>query len=99
MTVTGGPITTGAWRRIRAWRDAWIGLGTATVPTLVADGGPPITGRAVLRWLEKQITHNGAPPAPDLGDPSRYPSMAVRPSPEWVSQVGGPWAHAWKTSP
>ncbi|HEU5023491.1 MAG TPA: DsbA family protein [Spirillospora sp.] len=94
VSVSRGPITTGAWRRIRAWRDEWASLGTGGVPTLVQHGGAPITGEAALRRLEEEIVRSGAAVDPDLPDPSRYPESA-RPSKDWVSRTGAPWARAW----
>lgn len=98
VSVNRGPITTTAWHRIRAWRDEWSRLGPVTLPTLVEDGRLPVTGRAVLRHLEREIIARRVEFGLDLPDPARYPEMAVRPSREWVSQVGGPWSHAWRAS-
>lgn len=97
VAVTGGPITTGAWERMRTWRDEWERLGTAAVPTLVADGGGPVTGEAALRHLEREILRSGAVLDVDLPDPARYPSVPLRPSQTWVTTVGGPWARVWWT--
>lgn len=99
VSVSRGPITTDAWRRIHAWREEWVRLGTGVVPTLVEDGGPPVTGEAALQRLEKEILRSDAVIDPDLPDPARYPDVSVRPDKAWVSQVGGRWAHVWMTSP
>lgn len=99
VAMSGGPITTSAWRRIRAWRQGWASLGTGTVPTLAAGQESPVAGEAALRRLAEEILRTGAELAPVLPDPARYPTPAVRPSPEWVTQAGGPWRHAWMTSP
>ncbi|MGN6130366.1 MAG: DsbA family oxidoreductase [Nocardioidaceae bacterium] len=48
VDVTGGPVTTTAWRLIRDWRRAWAGEGQGTVPVLYVDGGGPST--ASPRW-------------------------------------------------
>lgn len=98
VTASGGPITTGAWRRVRDWRAAWNRLGSGVVPTLVEDGDAPITGAAALRRLAEEITRVGADLNPDLPDPARFPSIPDRPPKTWVSQVGGRWSHAWKGS-
>ncbi|HEX5494248.1 MAG TPA: DsbA family protein [Mycobacteriales bacterium] len=97
VAVSRGPVTTGAWRQIRAWRDEWARLGTGAVPTLVADNGLPVSGEAALRRLAEEILRSEAVIGLDLLDSARYPAMAVQPSRAWVSQVGGPWANAWKT--
>jgi hypothetical protein len=99
VSPSGGPITTEAWRRIRAWRYEWTQLGTDALPVLLADGEPPSTGESALRWLEKEMAASGVKSAPDLPDPARYPEPPLRPPKEWVSRVGGTWAHAWMPSP
>lgn len=99
VAVSRGPITVGAWRRIRVWREEWASLGTGTVPTLVVEGGSTSSGEAALRRLEKEILRAGAEADPDLPDPARYPALPVRPSKGWVSEVGGTWSQVWKTGP
>lgn len=99
VAVNRAPITAGARRRIRAWRDEWAALGTGAVPTLVEDGMSPVTGETALRRLEKEILRSGAVVDPALPDPARYPTLSVRPAKAWVSQVGGRWANTWMTSP
>ncbi|HLT10579.1 MAG TPA: DsbA family protein [Micromonosporaceae bacterium] len=95
VSVNRGPITTSAWRRVRAWRDEWNRLGRPALPVLLADGEPPASGEESLRRLEKELARLGAPLNPELPDPARYPAPTVRPAREWVSRVGGPWAYAW----
>lgn len=97
VSVSRGPITDGAWRRIRAWRDEWTRLGAATLPVLVADDGNPVEGENALRHLEQEIARTGAAPDPGPLDTPEYPVMAVRPSQGWVSEVGGPWGYTWRT--
>ncbi|HEX5996229.1 MAG TPA: DsbA family protein [Jiangellales bacterium] len=99
VSVSGAPITTDAWRRIRRWREAWVQLDADALPVLQIDGEPPYSGEAALRRLEKELVAAGADPNPDLPDPARYPSSHVRPSIDWVSRVGGSWAYAWMPSP
>lgn len=96
VAVSRGPVTTDAWLRIRAWRNQWETLGTAAVPTLVDGDAPPVTGEAVLHRLRESMLRSGAEPDPRLPDPARYPAVSVRPPMAWLSEVGGPWAHAWK---
>lgn len=97
ISVSGGPITDGAWRRIRAWRNEWTRLGAAALPVLVADGDSPAEGENALRRLEQEMARTGAALDPGTIDMPEYPVMAVRPSPGWVSEVGGPWAYTWRT--
>ncbi|MGH7489200.1 MAG: DsbA family oxidoreductase [bacterium] len=96
IAMSGGPVTTGAWRCINAWREEWAGLGTREVPALVAGAGSAVTGETALRWLEKELIRHHAMTDPQLPEPSRYPPVVVRPHQTWVSQVGGTWANAWK---
>lgn len=99
VSTSGAPITTDAWRRIRAWWDDWTRLGADALPALVVEGETPSTGEAALRRLEKEMATYGAKSDPDLPDPARYPAPTVRPAEDWVSRVGGPWAYAWMPSP
>lgn len=95
VSVSGGPITTDAWRRMRAWREDWQRLDIMELPILVEDGHPPASGEAALRRLEQELLRSHAGLDPELPDPARYPAMPLRPSPQWVSQVGGRWAATW----
>ena len=99
VSPSGGPITTDAWRRIRAWPDEWAQLSADALPVLLVDGEPPSSGETALRWLEKEMAASGAKPDPDLPDPASYPATPVRPRREWVSRVGGTWGYAWMPSP
>lgn len=99
VSVSGAPITTAAWRRMRHWQDAWARLSTDALPVLLVDHEPVRTGVEALRWLEKELVATGAELNPDLPDPARYPAARVRPSMDWVSRVGGPWAYVWMPSP
>ncbi|HLU58070.1 MAG TPA: DsbA family protein [Pseudonocardia sp.] len=81
VSVARGPITTAAWRRIRAWREEWERLGTRVVPTLV-EGDRVLAGVPALRRLGELIVEHGAPVDPELPDPARYPRRRV-PAPGW----------------
>ncbi|HSF26470.1 MAG TPA: DsbA family protein [Actinomycetes bacterium] len=93
VAVSRGPMTTAAFRHIQAWRAGWVATGTGTTPTVVVDGTVH-AGVAGLHWLADEIDRLGAPRAPEPAEPSRYPEVSLRPQPEWVSTVGGPWARA-----
>jgi hypothetical protein len=95
VSPSGCPITTEAWRRIRAWRDGWVGTGADELPVVLVGEESPAAGEAAVRRLEKEMAAHGVQPDPDLPDPARYPAVPVRPPKDWVSRVGGPWAYAW----
>lgn len=95
VSVDRGPITTGAFRRIRRWRAEWQELGFPELP-VVLTGGATLSGLDVLRCLGKQITDAHADPAPGLEDPRRYPLVSGRPQAAWVSEIGGRWRNAYR---
>jgi hypothetical protein len=41
--------------------------------------------------MAKEIDYVGADVNLELGAPRRYPAVTGRPSPAWVSQIGGRW--------
>lgn len=98
VSVSGGPITTSAYRRIQDWRWGWAQSGSATTPTVVADGRV-IVGVDALHHLGERVRHlgrvgaqrrhHGAEPVADLASPS------VCPQAQWVSTVGGPWSRSY----
>lgn len=97
VSVGRGPITTGAWRRIRAWRDEWTSLRADSMPVLV-ENGLPVHGADVPERLAKMITEAGIPPDPELPDPERFPPHRVRSSASWSAQAGGRWLYpTWGT--
>jgi hypothetical protein len=96
VSPSRGPITTDAYRRIRDWSHQREVLGARPLPLLVVDEWLPVSGETALRRLEKELLHAGAPVDPELPDPARYPEVDVRPDLRWLSEIGGPWRHAWK---
>lgn len=98
VSVDRGPITTDAYRRIRAWRAEWLALGSPDLPVVLV-GGATLSGVEALRRLGKELVSIGADRNPKLGDPRRYPSRGARPPLTWVSQVGGRWRNAYRLSP
>jgi hypothetical protein len=93
VSVARGPITTGAWRRIRAWHADWLRLGSRELPALLDDSGLTLTGELALRRLAKEIAYVDAPLQPRLPDPARYPEQAVHPPVGWATQTGGHWRY------
>lgn len=95
VSVDRGPISTAAYRRIRAWRAEWHELSSPALPALLV-GGATLEGIEALRRLGKEISYVGAEVDPELPDPRRYPHIDVRPSPAWVSQIGGRWRNDYR---
>ena len=50
MHVDRGPVTTAAYRRIRAWRTEWQELGSPALPVLLVEGAT-LHGADALRRL------------------------------------------------
>jgi len=95
VSVGRSPITTGAVRRVRAWRAEWRDLGRSELPVVCVDGAT-LSGIAAVRRLGKDIAGAGVKVDPDLPDPRRYPHVAGRPSATWISQIGGRWRAAYR---
>jgi len=95
VSVDRGPITTGAYRRIRSWRTEWRELGSPALP-IVLTGGATLSGVDALRRLGKEIGYVDAQVDPELDDPRRCPAISVRPSASWGSQIGGRWRNAYQ---
>lgn len=88
VDVTGGPVTTGAWRLARAWRREWRGTGKEVVPVLYVDGGEPCFGEDAVARLGDELLARGIDPAVE---PSRRTPTRRRSDPpdhSWVSQYG-----------
>lgn len=86
--VSGGPVSTAAWRLLRDWREEW--RPHAVVPTLTVDGVGTLTGVAAVRWLGDAARLRGL----DAGDPvaPRRAPGHVRPADlSWVSRLGEPF--------
>lgn len=95
VSPSRGPITMGAFRRIRDWSTQWRALNTAPLPLLSVDGSLPVAGETALRRLEKELDRVGASARPALPDPGRYPLVPDPPALPWLSANGGPWRHAY----
>lgn len=91
VSPSRGPITTGAYRRIRDWRTQWNELETHEDVALVEERGTS-TGLDALDRLGALVAEAGTPVNPTLPDPGRYPAVDVHPPPGWASTVGRPWA-------
>lgn len=51
IAPNGAPLTTGGWRRIRAWRSDWLALGQPVVPAVVDIDATAHLGIDALAWL------------------------------------------------
>ncbi len=94
VSVMRGPITTAAWRRIRAWRDEWQALGARQLPVLVDGIGTKLSGTEALRYLGEHKGRDDAKLNRVLPDPGHRLEQTVRPPMAWASQVGGLWNRA-----
>lgn len=103
VSVSRGPITSQAWRRIRSWRQDWQALGTPELPSLW-DGARVKSGARALRQLAVEVSQAPARGAAIDGASSRAkhagwrPPTTVCPPATWVSQVGDPWLRAYRMS-
>jgi 2-hydroxychromene-2-carboxylate isomerase len=95
VSVSRGPITTDAYRRINAWRDEWQRLGCPETPVVLVDGATSV-GIDAVRRLGKEIVYRGADIHPVATDSRRYPAVDGTPPPAWVSQIGGRWRHLYR---
>ena len=89
------PITAGAYRRIRVWREQWREAGSPDLPVVLVDGAT-LTGLDAVRRLGKEIERVGVDIEPELLDAARYPAVDGTPPLSWVSQIGGEWLHVYR---
>lgn len=106
VDVTGGPITTTAWRLVRAWSADWRDTGKEVVPVLLAGDADPLFGVDAVEWLGAELLARGLDPndVPPMSSPVGSAPRRDRPSMTWVSEFGGSWvrdhqrAHALRPS-
>jgi hypothetical protein len=70
VDVTGGPITTDAWRLVRDWRKEWQGLGEEVVPALSFGRDSWLHGEDVVERLGRELSSRGL----DVGASTRRPA-------------------------
>lgn len=97
VSISRGPITTNAYRRMADWRAEWQQHGSPALPVVLVDGAT-LLGVDAVRRLGKEIVYGGVEVNPELADPRRYPAVEGRPSAAWVSQIGGRWRHLYKVA-
>lgn len=59
VDVTGGPVTTDAWRLVRDWRAEWQELGEEVVPALSLDSSSWLHGEEVVERLGRELVSRG----------------------------------------
>ncbi|HLR95208.1 MAG TPA: DsbA family protein [Jiangellaceae bacterium] len=101
VSMSGAPVTTGAYRRIRGWVESWHDLGAPPPPVVVeADGAisDGMSALARLGALAGELELGEGPGGTRHEHPGRT-EAGSRPSPFWVSEVGGRWAQSWMAQP
>jgi hypothetical protein len=91
VDVTGGPISTPAWRLASRWSAEWQGHGRQVVPLLVAPEVGLRVGVEAVRWLGEQVVAHGLDLEPPATDTSPPPDCRELPSISWVTTNGGQW--------
>ncbi|GAB3499877.1 DsbA family oxidoreductase [Flexivirga lutea] len=89
------PISSRAYRRVRAWRNEWQQMGAPQLPVLLVDGAT-LSGQDAVRRLGREILRLAVDTDPVLSDARRYPELDGTPALSWVSQVGGDWLHLYR---
>ncbi len=89
VSPSRGPITTGAYQRIRHWRAQWKQLKAPHDVVLVEAQGTS-TGLDALDRLATLIETHDAPVNPYLPDPGRYPTVRVDPPQGWQPAAHDP---------
>lgn len=92
VDVTGGPVTTTAWRLVAAWADEWRSTGKETVPVVVVDDAAPLFGTDAVEWLGAELESRGleSRPVPRPEAPAVHPPRDLA-SLSWASQHGNRW--------
>ena len=92
--VTGGPISTAAWRLSVGWSSEWHAAERDVVPMVARSDGATIHGVDAVHWLGDVVASlTGSPtpaPLPDLPRPTVADRREV-PDLGWVTAVGTPW--------
>ena len=95
VDVTGGPISTSAWRTIDRWAADWHATGEPVVP-VVLSGARPLHGVDAVEWLGRQIVARGRAPEPPSGPSPQRPDDRDLPDLRWVAEQGGRWLRRWQ---
>ena len=92
VDVTGGPVSSTAWRLVRRWAGEWQATGKAIVPVLVVDGAAPLFGVDAVEWLGTELVRRHLAVGPPSAPPTRPVRRGELASLSWVSQHGNRWA-------
>jgi len=96
VDLTGGPISTAAWRVIAHWSAEWQHSGKRVVPVLQTLGAPPLHGVDAVEWLGGRILEAGLSPKPP-SDPRPAASGAPElPDLGWTAASGGRRLRRWQ---
>lgn len=92
VDVTGGPVTTTAWRLVAAWADQWQATGKETVPVVLFGDVAPLFGTDAVEWLGAELVSRGLDPSPPPTLASARDRLPRDIAPlSWVSQHGNRW--------
>jgi hypothetical protein len=91
VDVTGGPISSAAWRLVGSWATEWRDSGREITPAVQVPGSPPIHGVDAVAWLGDQLTALGLAPnlPPSLAE--QPPDGRELPALGWITEQGGRW--------
>ena len=73
VDVTGGPMTTTAWRLVRRWRGEWTAMEKEVVPVLVLPDGEHVYGVDAVEHLGRLVWTSGVDPSAELTWPEPGP--------------------------
>lgn len=94
VDVTGGPVTTRAWRLVSGWAAEWRATGTEVVPVVIVGASAPLFGVDAVERLGAELLRRGLescrPPTVPERAPGPYRDGDLA-SLSWVSQLGSRW--------
>jgi hypothetical protein len=77
VDVTGGPMTSLAWRLVRAWRHQWTEMDKEVVPVLLPQSGEARYGVDAVEHLGRLLQERGIDPSTEPARPQ--PATGPRP--------------------
>jgi hypothetical protein len=91
VDVTGGPISTAAWRLVGRWATEWRDSGREVTPVVTVPGSPPLHGVAAVTWLGAQVAARDLDPEPPARPRPQPPASRELPGLGWITEQGGRW--------